>query len=134
QRAEDPRQPMPTLRGELNPRFPISYFSSFGCPVKCTFCCSPQVSGLRWKSMPAGRMLDDLCDLQDRWGFDGVQFYDANFAVDVKRVDAFARGLLDRGRKLHWIAYVQAESILRASPATLDAMADSGFYGCILGA
>lgn len=133
-RADTPRQPMPNRYGHFNPRHPISYFSSFGCPVKCTFCCSPQVSGLRWKSMPADRMLDDLCELQDRWGFDGVQFYDANFAVDVKRVDAFARGLLDRGRKMHWLGYIQAESVLRAPPSTLDAMADSGFYGCILGA
>jgi hypothetical protein len=84
--------------------------------------------------MPAERMLDDLCDLQDRWGFEGVQFYDANFAVDVKRVDALSRGLLARGRKIDWLAYVQAESVLRASSSTLDAMADSGFYGCILGA
>lgn len=120
--------------GLTTPHFQISYFSSFGCPVNCTFCCSPQVSGLRWKSMPAERMLDDLCELQDRWGFEGVHFYDANFAVDVRRVDALSRGLLQRGRKLGWLAYVQAESILRSSAATLDAMVASGFYGCILGA
>jgi radical SAM superfamily enzyme YgiQ (UPF0313 family) len=120
--------------GLFIPDFQISYFSSFGCPVKCTFCCSPQVSGLRWKSMPADRMLDDLCALQDRWGFEGVHFYDANFAVDVKRVDALSRGLLERGRDIRWLAYVQAESIIRAPAATLDLMAGSGFYGCILGA
>jgi radical SAM superfamily enzyme YgiQ (UPF0313 family) len=120
--------------GMFAPGFQVSYYSSFGCPVQCTFCCSPQVSGLRWKPMPAERMLDDLCALQDRWGFDGVHFYDANFAVDVRRADAFARGLLDRGRRVSWFAYLQAESILRAGDATLDAMSDSGFYGCILGA
>ena len=29
------------------PWFGISYYSSFGCPEACTFCCSPQVSDLR---------------------------------------------------------------------------------------
>lgn len=133
-RGEPPRGASPNHYGPATPRFQISYFASFGCPVKCTFCCSPQVTGARWKAMPAARMLDDLCELQDRWGFDGVQFYDANFGVDVKRVDAFARGLLERERKLGWVAYLQAETVLRAQASTLDAVAESGLYGCILGA
>jgi hypothetical protein len=31
--------------------------------------------------MPADRMLDDLCGLHERWKFDTVRFYDANWGV-----------------------------------------------------
>jgi len=116
------------------PSFQIAYFSSFGCPLPCTFCCSPSVSGQRWQAMSAERMLDDLCALQDRWGFDSVHFNDANFGVDVRRMVAFAEGLLRRGLRMHWLAYVQAESFLRCTDEELDALAASGLYGCVLGA
>jgi anaerobic magnesium-protoporphyrin IX monomethyl ester cyclase len=127
------RRPAERRFGLHAPRFQIPYFSSFGCPIQCTFCCSPEVSGLRWKAMPAERLLDDLCALQDRWGFDAVEFWDANFGVDVRRTDAFAQGLLERGRKLAWFAYVQSETILRAGSETLDRWAASGMYGAVVG-
>lgn len=120
--------------GPITPQFQVSYYSSFGCPIQCTFCCSPQVSGLRWKAMPADRMLDDLCEFQDRWGWDGVQFYDANFGVDIKRLTAFCEGVLERNRKFGWISYMQAETVIRSPKSTVDAIAESGMYNCILGA
>lgn len=120
--------------GQYVPRFQVPYYSSFGCPVQCSFCCSPEFSGRRWKAMPAERILEDLAGLQERWGFDAVEFWDANFAVDLERTEDFARGLLGRGMELRWFAYVQAESILRASPELLDLWAASGMYGCLVGA
>jgi radical SAM superfamily enzyme YgiQ (UPF0313 family) len=112
----------------------ISYYSSFGCPLACTFCCSPAVSGLRWKSMPAERMLDDLQELQQRWGFDVVRFYDANYGVMEKRVKAFAQGIVEREMKLWHYVYMQSESVACYDPSTLDLMAQSGMYAVLLGA
>lgn len=127
------RKPAVRPYGTHEPRFQLAYFSSYGCPIQCTFCCSPQVTHLRWKAMPAERILDDLCALQDRWGFDGVEFWDANFGVDLRRTEAFARGLLERGRTLAWYAYIQSETVLRAKPETLDLWARSGMYGATVG-
>jgi len=116
------------------PRVEISYYSSFGYPIQCTFCCSPGVSGLRWKAMPAGRMLDDLEKLREHWDFDGLHFYDANFGVSEKRVREFCEGLLARGIKVEWYAYLQAQSIMNYDPGTLDLMQQSGLYACVIGA
>ena len=116
------------------PHVGISYYASFGCPLACTFCCSPQVSGLRWKSMPAERMLDDLQELQQRWGFDVVRFYDANYGVMEKRARSFAEGVLERGMTLWHYVYMQSESVASYAPATLDLLARSGMYVVLLGA
>ncbi len=115
------------------PYFGISYYASFGCPEPCTFCCSPEMSGMRWKAMPAERMLDDLCALKERWGFDRVRFYDANFGVAEKRARAFAEGLVERGADFWWYAFMQAASIVRYRPDTLDLLADSGLYLVLIG-
>ncbi len=120
---------MPTPPGfENKPFFGISYYSSFGCPEPCTFCCSPEVTGKRWKSMPADRMLDDLCELKQRWNFDTVRFYDANWGVMEKRTSEFCRGLLERDTRFWWYCLMQAFSILRYKPETLDRMRDAGMY------
>ncbi|MED6335501.1 MAG: radical SAM protein [Planctomycetota bacterium] len=116
------------------PFFAIPYYSSFGCPEPCSFCSSPGVSGRRWKAMPAARMLDDLCDLHDRWGFDSLRFFDANFGVSQKRVKELAEGLIDRGHHFWWYALMQTDHVARYEPETLDVMRDCGMFCVQLGA
>jgi len=115
------------------PFFGISYFSSFGCPEACNFCCSPGVCGRRWKGMPADEMLDDLGDLHQRWGFDTVRFLEANWGVSEERVRAFAEGLLERGVRFWWYPMMESSSAARYEPATLDALRDAGMYVVQLG-
>ncbi|MBI5432034.1 MAG: B12-binding domain-containing radical SAM protein [Planctomycetes bacterium] len=128
------RMPTPPAIGSRKPYFGITYFSSYGCPEPCTFCCSPIVTDRRWKAMPADRMLDDLADLKERWNFDVVRFHDANFGVMQKRVKEFADGMLSRNLKFHWNAFLETHSILSYKPEVLDALAASGLYIAEIGA
>ena len=128
------RMPTPNAIGARKPYFGITYFSSYGCPEPCTFCCSPQITDRRWKAMPAERMLDDLEQLHDRWGFDVVRFHDANWGVNQKRSRDYAEGMLKRGMEFYWNAFIETHSILQYDSATLDAMAQSGMYIAEIGA
>jgi hypothetical protein len=128
------RMPTPHWIGDRKPYFGITYFSSFGCPEPCKFCCSPFVTNRRWKSMPADRMLDDLQDLKERWNFDVVRFHDANFGVMQKRVKEFSEGILERGLKFGWNAFIETHAITSYEERTLDAMAESGMYVAEIGA
>ncbi|MBI5361909.1 MAG: radical SAM protein [Planctomycetes bacterium] len=120
--------------GPVPPRVGISYVTSFGCPLKCTFCCSPVVSGARWKARAGAAAADELAELQARWGFDGVHFHDANFGVSEPRMRVLADGLLRRGARFTWLAYMQAESILRYAPDTLDLLVRAGMDEILMGA
>jgi len=128
------RMPTPLAIGRNRPYFGITYYSSFGCPEPCTFCCSPFVTDRRWKAMPAERMLDDMQALQERWGFEVVRFHDANFGVMQKRVKEFAEGILARDMKFHWNCFIETHSILHYDSSTLDAMAESGMHLAEIGA
>ncbi|MEZ5978132.1 MAG: radical SAM protein [Planctomycetota bacterium] len=128
------RMPTPPALGKRAPYFGITFFSSFGCPEPCKFCCSPFVTNRRWKAMPAERMLDQLQDLQERWGYQVVRFHDANFGVMEKRVREFSQGILDRGMKLWWNSFIETHSILHYDPTTLDLMARSGMHLAEIGA
>ena len=128
------RMPTPEAMGNRAPYFGITYFSSYGCPEPCTFCCSPMVTDRRWKPMPAARMLDDLQELKERWNFDVVRFHDANFGVMEKRSREFAQGVVDRGLRFWWNAFIETHSILHYKPETLDVMVESGLYVAEIGA
>jgi len=124
----------PPWIGYDKPYFGITYFGSYGCPEPCGFCCSPAVTDRRWKPVPAERMLDDLEELHDRWGFDAVRFHDANWGVSEKRARGFAEGMLNRDLKFGWNCFIETHSILQYKPDTLDMMADSGMYVHEMGA
>lgn len=128
------RMPTPPWIGQRKPYFGITYFSSYGCPEPCGFCCSPEISMRRWKCMPADRMLDDISELHERWGFDVIRFHDANFGVMQKRVREFAEGLIERKLEIGWNAFIETHSILKYKPETLDLMAASGMYIAEIGA
>jgi radical SAM superfamily enzyme YgiQ (UPF0313 family) len=127
------RLPRPPNIPAPKPYVGIAYYSSFGCPEPCTFCCSPGFTGLRWKSMPAQRMLDDIEELSQRWKFDIVRFHDANWGVMEKRSLEFAEGKLARGLDFQYLPMWQAFSIKRYKPTTLDLMAQAGMYIAIIG-
>jgi radical SAM superfamily enzyme YgiQ (UPF0313 family) len=131
------RMPTPPAMGDRKPYFGITYFSSYGCPEPCTFCCSPIVTDRRWKAMPADRMMDDLQGLHERWGFDVVRFHDANFGVLRKRFKDFARMKIDRNLRFWWNAFIETHTILEAKkkdPEALDLLAESGMYIAEIGA
>ncbi len=129
------RMPGPPWIGRRKPYVGFTYFSSFGCPEPCTFCCSPEVTFRRWKAKPAEKILDDFEMLMDRWGpVDVVRFHDANFGVAQKRTRAFAEGLLNRGIRIGWNAFIETYSVCHYDEATLDACAASGYYVAEVGA
>jgi anaerobic magnesium-protoporphyrin IX monomethyl ester cyclase len=128
------RMPSPPSAGKRGNYFGISYFSSYGCPEPCSFCCSPLVTNRRWKAMPAARMLDDLQDLKQRWGFEVVRFQDANWGVAEKRVREFCEGMQERNLRFEWSTTFEVNNILRYDRSTLDLLRDTGMYVACVGA
>jgi len=112
----------------------VSYFSSYGCPEPCSFCCSPMVTNRRWKALGATALVDRLEELKARFDFDVVRFQDANFGVHEKRVREFCRELIDRRLDIWWNATIEVESIVRYSDETLDLLRDSGCHMMWVGA
>ena len=75
----------------------FSYFSSYGCPEPCTFCCSPLVTNRRWKAIPGKLLAERMLEVHDRFKFNVMRFQDANFGVAEKRSNGVLRGA-GRGR------------------------------------
>lgn len=112
----------------------FSYYSSYGCPEPCTFCCSPMVTGRRWKAIPGKLLADRLMECHERFNFNIVRFQDANFGVHEKRSNEFCDELIGHGSPFWWNGTYEIETIDRYKDESLDKLAASRFHMAALGA
>ncbi len=75
----------------------MNILTSRGCPYKCSFCQAPEMSGGRWLSKSADRVLEEIRWHQDTFGISDFHIQDENFAVNRKRVEDICTGLIDGG-------------------------------------
>ncbi|MCP3918196.1 MAG: B12-binding domain-containing radical SAM protein [bacterium] len=112
----------------------FSYFSSFGCPEPCTFCCSPIVTGRRWKAIPGKQLAERLLECHDRFNFNVMRFQDANFGVAEKRSNEFCEGLIEAGSPFFWSGCYEIETLWRYKESSMDLMRDSKCHMISVGA
>jgi anaerobic magnesium-protoporphyrin IX monomethyl ester cyclase len=112
----------------------FSYYSSFGCPEPCTFCCSPMVTARRWKAIPGQLLAERVLECHERFRFNVLRFQDANFGVAEKRSNEFCQGLIDAGKPFWWNGTYEIETIARYQESSLDLLAESRFHMAALGA
>jgi radical SAM superfamily enzyme YgiQ (UPF0313 family) len=125
------------LPGKWTPDKPprgFSHFSSFGCPEPCTFCCSPALTGQRWKAIPGDVLAEEIAELQQRFKFDVLRFQDANWGVAEKRTRAFCEKMIELDVPIHWNATIEIETICRQKESTLDLLEASKCHLLWLGA
>ena len=130
------RHKYPDPRG-MKPGTPVrgfSYFSSFGCPEPCSFCCSPMVTGRRWKAIPGGVLAERLLELHDRFDFNVMRFQDANFGVAEKRSNEFCDALINAGSPFWWSGCYEIETLHRYKQESMDAMQEARCHMISVGA
>jgi radical SAM superfamily enzyme YgiQ (UPF0313 family) len=128
------RFPLPGHWTPQNPPRGFSHFSSFGCPEPCTFCCSPLVTGRRYKAIPGDRLAEEIAELQQRFQFDVLRFQDANWGVAEKRTQAFCEKLVELEVPIWWNGTIEIETIHRYKQRTLDLLEASKCHLLWLGA
>jgi len=122
---------------DMPPGTPVrgfSYFSSFGCPEPCTFCCSPMVTERRWKAIPGKLLAERLAECHERFQFNVMRFQDANFGVAEKRSNEFCEELVAQGAPYWWSGTYEIETIMRYKEASLDLLQESRCHMVSLGA
>ncbi|MBL4771962.1 MAG: hypothetical protein JKY61_12675 [Planctomycetes bacterium] len=95
------------------PLYAPNFFSSFGRPEPCTFCCSPPITGRRWKAIPGKQLAEEIIELKARFGFDMLRFQDANFGVAEKRTKELCQALVDLDADVWWNGTIEIETIMR---------------------
>jgi anaerobic magnesium-protoporphyrin IX monomethyl ester cyclase len=112
----------------------LSYFTSFGCPEPCEFCCSPEIAGRRWVALDPDVLVDRIVEIHRRNPFDVLRILDANFGVQEKRTRQFCERLIEANLGIYWNATIEIKQVCQYSDETLDLLQKSGCHLLITGA
>jgi anaerobic magnesium-protoporphyrin IX monomethyl ester cyclase len=110
----------------------IGYQAALGCRFRCTFCGVASMFRGKTALLPAERLEQDLQFMRDRFGVDGVQFYDHNFfdrEVDmVPLLEVLAKF------RLPWWCYARADALVNLSEQSWSLVRKSGLRMAYIGA
>jgi radical SAM superfamily enzyme YgiQ (UPF0313 family) len=105
--------------------------ASIGCPFQCRFCAIGVSFGNKEKMESPARTEAIMRHLVQRYGVDGVQFYDMNFFMREDHTVELMGRLATLN--LRWWCEGRIDTISRYSPATLQAIRQAGcamiFFG-----
>jgi radical SAM superfamily enzyme YgiQ (UPF0313 family) len=110
----------------------LSHHSSYGCPFQCSFCAVPQMTQARWVAQSGERLAEVVQSLADRFGANGVEFFDNSFFVDEGRVKEFAERI--KPLRIGWWAEARIDNLLRYTEETWALLRDSGLRMVFMGA
>lgn len=110
----------------------LGYHSSYGCPFFCNFCAVVNMVEGRWLAQTAAQVADVVRLYVERWGVNGVEFYDNNFFVSEKRVAEFAARIVGLG--VRWWGEARIDTLLAFDETTWRLMRDSGLQMVFMGA
>ncbi|UFS69371.1 B12-binding domain-containing radical SAM protein [Geomonas sp. RF6] len=106
-----------------------SCISSRGCPYSCSYC-DRSVFRRSFRYNSASYLYEHLRYLRERFGVRHINFYDDQFTFNRKRVEEFARLMIDRPLGMTYNCAVRAEHI---DPELLALMKRSGCWMMSLG-
>lgn len=110
------------------------YHSSQGCPGKCGYCADAQLYKRRWTGLDAERVVAEVTDLVRTYDLQQVNFSDANFFANQKRVKAICEGIIANKLNIRWVASARPDTFHRYKPEVLELIRESGCKRVIVGA
>ncbi|GAB4483002.1 MAG: radical SAM protein [Thermodesulfovibrionales bacterium] len=110
---------------EMGKRKMTSILTSRGCPFGCSFCCSTEFSGRRWRARSPERIVDEIEEIVKDYGFNGIAFLDDNFTLDPNRVIAICDEIMRRNIDIYWWCFSRSDTLLR-NEEMVRKMAEAG--------
>jgi len=95
-------------------RFPSTIMiTSRGCPYKCIFCASRQISGHKYRVRSPEKVVEEIDVLVNQYGIRNIGIADDNFVVDRKRTERICDILIKEGyhRKVDWSCALRADGV-----------------------
>ncbi len=112
----------------------IEFHSSQGCPGKCGYCADAQLYQRHWTGLDAERVVKEVSQIVKTYNLDQVNFSDANFFANQKRVQAICEGFIREGLGIRWVASARPDTFHRFKPEVLELIRKSGCKRIIVGA
>lgn len=105
----------------------IALVTSRGCQFRCTFCSIVTLSRQTWRGYSVGRLMEDLAELESKYGIKDFFFSDDLISGNHKRLVEFVDALAECGRDYNWgTSGIRADAVWRLDERTMNQLIKSG--------
>jgi radical SAM superfamily enzyme YgiQ (UPF0313 family) len=113
----------------------VVFFTSRGCPQRCTFCFNFKFNQSRWRAFSPERVLGDIRRIQKEYPqVAHFEFWDDDFFVNLKRARAIADGIRQLDPPITWsVLGAHVREVTLMNDEYLEALRGSGLKGVIVG-
>jgi len=108
----------------------LHLMTSRGCPFRCAYCMSHRTFGKTYRYHSAQRVIEEILMLKEKYGVDGIQFYDESFTLNRKRVIELCDKMLEHKLRLPWTCFTRVNLV---DKPLLDKMKTAGCYQIFYG-
>ncbi len=129
--------PMDKYKTPYNRRLPMTIMrTSRGCIAKCIFCLvGGQTDIMRgygsvWRAESPARAVEEIEYATREFGIKEINFFDAEFTIDKKRVIGICKGIVDKSIDVMWNCNARVDSV---DVETLKWMKKAGCYAISYG-
>lgn len=129
--------PMEKYHTPYNRRLPMTIMrTSRGCIARCTFCLIGGLDeiqrgyGVPWRAQSAGRTLKEIEYVVKNFHIREINFFDAEFTINKKRVKEICKGIIDKRLDVLWNCNARVDLV---DIATLRWMKKAGCYAISYG-
>lgn len=112
----------------------FSYFTSRGCPHRCSYCVSSQLYHRLWYDKSVDKVVSELAEAYARYHFQSVYFWDDNVMVKISRLIDILAELARRGVRFRWSGFCRADLFARLSDTSIETLKDYGLAWLSIGA
>ncbi|MFA6227919.1 MAG: radical SAM protein [Patescibacteria group bacterium] len=95
----------------LSDKICTSMITSRGCPNNCIYCSTASQWGHNIRFRSPKNIVDEIEIIVNKYGLEGVGFFDDCFTVDKKRVIAICQEIINRGLKIGWWCEARANTL-----------------------
>jgi anaerobic magnesium-protoporphyrin IX monomethyl ester cyclase len=112
----------------------LQYVTSYGCPYRCAFCVEPAQHARQWKALNPQRVVDEVISLCQEYEPERIDFVDANFSSNPKRVVEIVKEMARRRAHIELVCDMRPGDVLNIAGLTsLRALREAGFAEIWLG-
>lgn len=113
----------------------IVFFTSRGCPQRCTFCFNHTFNQSRWRAFSSERVIEDIKRIQrEHPQVQHFEFWDDDFFVNLKRAKEIAEGITKLDPSITWsVLGAHVREAMLMDDAYLTTLKESRLKGIIVG-
>jgi len=111
----------------------LHYYSSYGCPFRCSFCVEQIVNKGHWVGLSPENTVKEILSLKKKYKIDSISFADTNFFINEERARKFSQGLIKNKANITWASCGRTRQMSAYSQETWQLMHDSGLRALLIG-